>query len=118
MRVDEYDLTDLVRRIRHPEQQLDGIIKALEGRRRLAVRAAKDALVDQGALTGDEDELPGLGRGFLRLCLAQPLGLVALPFGIRDTAVERRGFVGGVRFIFSRWRGQGISKRAAPRSER
>tara|TARA_B100000085_G_scaffold257723_1_gene259260 strand:+ start:1622 stop:2140 length:519 start_codon:yes stop_codon:yes gene_type:complete len=26
VRVDEYDLTDLVRRIRHPEQQLDGII--------------------------------------------------------------------------------------------
>ena len=38
------------------EEQLDGIIKALEGRRRLAVRAAKDALVDQGALAGDEDE--------------------------------------------------------------
>jgi hypothetical protein len=26
VRVDEHDLTDLVRRIRHPEQQLDGII--------------------------------------------------------------------------------------------
>ncbi|WFD03214.1 RNA helicase [Malassezia obtusa] len=46
------------------EEQLSGIIKALEGRRRLALQAAREALVESGALTerdGDAHVTDSLG---------------------------------------------------------